>query len=80
MTYMVVYDLDCDYTFIDAENTEDCIIQFADYMGDCSDLFVKALKGCETVNDYVDMYNQFGQYNIQAIYIIEKTLYDVTLT
>lgn len=79
MTYMVTYDIDCDFTLIDAENIEDCIIQFADYVGDNSDLFLKALRGCEDINDYVDMYNHFGQYNIQSIHILAKTLYDVTL-
>lgn len=78
MTYLIEYDTRCDTTFIDAENIEDCIIQFADYVGDNSDLFLKALKGCEGIDDYVDMYNHFGQYEIQAIHIIAETLYDVT--
>lgn len=79
MTYIVIYDTDCEYTKIDAANIEDCIMQFAEYTGDNSDLFQKALLGCIDVNDYVDMYNHFGQFTIQAIHIIDKTLYDVTL-
>ena len=80
MTYIVMYDndTDCDYTFVDAENIEDCIIQFAEYTGDNSYLFRKALHGCEDVRDYVEMYNHFGQCKIQEIHIIEKTLYDFT--
>lgn len=72
MTHIVIYDTDCEYTMIDAENIEDCIIQFAEYVGDCSDLFLKALRGCKDVNDYVEMYNYFGQYTIQGIHVIEK--------
>lgn len=79
MNYMIVYDID-NYTIIDAENIEDCIIQFADYKGDCSELFLKALCGCKDVNDYVEMYNHFGNYIIQEIHIIEKTLYESNKT
>lgn len=79
MPYMIIYDIECDYTMINAENLEDCMIKFAEYVGDCSDLFLKALRGCKDVNDYVEMYNHFGQHTIQRIHIIEKTLYDITL-
>ena len=65
------------YTYIDAQNIEDCIIQFADYMG-CYDidLFLKALKGCYTPKDYVDMYHRFNLYHINSILIIGQTVYD----
>ena len=75
MNYLVLCD-DENYTFVDAENIEDCIIQFADYTACNSDLFLKALKGCHSPKDYVDMYNQFSCHNIQSILVIQQILYD----
>lgn len=75
MNYLILYDDEC-YTFIDAESVEDCIIQFADYTGCNSELFLKALKGCQSPKDYVDMYNQFSCHNIQSILVIQQILYD----
>lgn len=75
MNYLILYNDEC-YTFIDAENIEDCIIQFGDYTACNSDLFLKALKGCQSPKDYVDMYNQFSCYNIESILVIQQTLYD----
>ena len=75
MNYLVLYD-DENYTFIDAENVEDCIIQFADYTGCNSELILKALQGCQLPIDYVNMYNQFGYYDIDSILVIQQILYD----
>lgn len=75
MQYLIIYE-DENFTFADAENVEDCIIQFADYTGANSDLFLKALKGCHTPKDYVDMYNHFGEYTINSILLIQQTIYD----
>lgn len=75
MNYLILYEDEC-YTFIDAENVEDCIVQFADYTACSSDLFLKALKGCHSPKDYVDMYNQFSCCNIDTIIMIQQILYD----
>ena len=75
MTYLIFYDNE-DFVFVDAENIEDCIIQMADYTGDNSDLFLKALKGCRTSKDYVNMYNHFSNYDINSIFILKETVYE----
>lgn len=77
MNYLVLYD-DEDYARIDAENLGDCIIKFADYVGDTTDLFLKALKGCHAPADYVKMYEHFSSHNINinAILLIQQVIYD----
>ena len=75
MNYLVLYNNE-NYAYIDAENLEDCIIQFADYMGDNTDLFLKALKGCHTPTDYIEMYEHFSNYNISSILLIQQVIYD----
>ena len=75
MDYLVLYD-DENYTYIDAENLEDCIVQFADYTGCNTELFLKALKGCHTPKDYVEMYEHFSDSNINSILMIQQALYD----
>lgn len=75
MNYIVLYDYES-YAYIDAENLEDCIIKFADYVGDNTDLFLKALRGCNAPTDYVKMYEHFSSYNINAILLIQHVIYD----
>lgn len=75
MKYLVLYD-DVNRLYIDAENLEDCIIQFADYKGECSDLFLKALKGCHTPKDYIYMFEHFSEVDINAIVLVQQTFYD----
>lgn len=73
--YLIVYDYE-NFVFVDAKNIEDCIIQFADYTDCSSDLFLKALKGCTSTKDYIDMYSRFSRNNINSIMIIQQILYD----
>ena len=75
MNYLVLYD-DEGYVYIDAENLRDCIIKFADYVGVATDLFLKALKGCNTPTDYIKMYEHFSSYKINAILLIQQVIYD----
>ena len=75
MNYLILYDDDC-YTEIDAENLEDCIVQFADYTGVVTDLFLKALQGCQSSNDYVEMYEHFSENNINSVLLIGQTIYE----
>lgn len=75
MNYLILYEDDC-YTEIDAENLEDCIIQFADYTGDNTDLFLKALQGCHLPKDYIDMYEHFSQNRIDSVLLISQTIYE----
>lgn len=75
MNYLVLYDNE-NYAYIDAENVEDCIIQFADYTGCNTELFLKALKGCNSPKDYVRMYEHFSDCNINSILVIQQAIYD----
>lgn len=78
--YLIASDNIESSVIISAENIKDCAIRFAEYMGDKSPLLIKALVGCDTVKDVVEMYNHFAHSKIKAIYktaafSIEKTLY-----
>lgn len=75
MNYLIFYE-DNSYTEFNAENLEDCIIQLADYTGDYTDLFRKALQGCRSPKDYIDMYEQFNQNRIDSVLLIAQTVYE----
>ena len=75
MKYLVVYDND-GFKEITAENIEDCIAQFSDCAGDNTELFLKALKGCELAEDYIDMYEHFGNCRINFIFLLQDTIYE----
>lgn len=79
MNYLILYEDDY-YTEIDAENFEDCIIQFANYTGDNTDLFRKALQGCYLPEDYIDMYEQFSGNRIDSVLLISQTIYERGVT
>ena len=74
MKYLVLYDTDY-YTIIDAVSVKDCIIQVADFFGDNSELFGKALNGCTQTEDMVKMLNHFSSYEINAIYELNKRIF-----
>lgn len=69
MNYLVLYD-DEGYVYIDAENLRDYIIKFADYVGVATDLFLKALKGCNTPTDYIKMYEHFIGFYPKDLFIL----------
>lgn len=75
MNCVVVYDTD-QFTIINCVGIKDCVTQLADYLGDNSSLFNTALKGCDTPESCVAMFNFFSQYTINAIYRIHETLYE----
>lgn len=79
MRYFILYK-DNHYTEFDAENLEDCFIQVADYTDDNTDLFRKALQGCHSPEDYVDMYEQFSQNRIDGVLLIAQTIYERGVT
>lgn len=74
MEYLVLYDEDC-YVIVDAVSIKDCIIQVADFFGDNSPLFGKALNGCTETADMVEMLNHFSDFHIDAIYELHKQIY-----
>ena len=74
MEYLVLYDEDL-YTIIDAVSVKDCVIQVADFFGDNSELFAKALNGCTNTEDMVKMLNHFSSYRIDAIYELHKRIF-----
>ena len=75
MNCFVIYDT-VHFININCVGIKDCVTQLADYFGDNSTLFSKALKGCDTREDCVEMFNHFSQYTINAIYSIHETIYD----
>ena len=76
--YLVVYE-DCtgeiDVEMFKVTNIKDCIIQFAIGVGDDSKLFRKALIGCESDSECIEMYKQFGNYVIDTIYVVNNVVW-----
>lgn len=75
MKYLVVYN-NSGFKEITAENIKDCIVQLADWTGDKTELLLKALNGCELVDDYIDMYEYFGSCKINFIFLLQDTIYE----
>lgn len=75
MKCVIIYDT-YHFAIIDCVGIKDCVIQLADYLGDNSPLFNTALKGCDTPESCIAMFNHFSQYTINAIYSIHKTIYE----
>ena len=74
MKYLILYNVDC-YTIIDAVSFKDCIIQVANFFGDNTELFGKALNGCTTNSDMVKMLNYFSSCEVNAVYEISKRVF-----
>lgn len=77
--YLVIYNYGSngDSTeLFETTSVKDCIIKFAIYVGDDCELFRKALTGCESDNDCIEMYKMFGAYLIKAIYTIGNVVYE----
>lgn len=75
MICLVIYDTD-HFKIINCVGIKDCVTQLADYFGDNSTLFNMALKGCDTPESCVEMFNHFSQYQINAIYSVHETIYE----
>lgn len=76
--YLIVYDSNDETYEIEADNFRDCIVNFAKYTGNASNLLMIAFNGCSSEKDYVEMFNHFcapGE-EICKIYVIEKTIFD----
>ena len=71
--YIVIYDYE--FIIIPATSVKECIVKLSAFTGDKYPLFTKALNGCETTIDYIDMYNRFSDYQINAIYELGNELY-----
>ena len=76
--YLVVYE-DCTgeiyVELFKVTNVKDCIIQFAKAVGDDSRLFRKALMGCESDSECIEMYKQFGSCVIDTIYVVNNVVW-----
>ena len=71
--YMVIYDYE--FLIIMAYSFKECIEKLADYVGDNSDLFRKAMTSLVEIKDMIDMFNHFSNYTINAVYEIGDTVY-----
>ena len=76
--YLIVYDSNDETYEIEADNFRDCIVNFAKYTGNASNLLMIAFNGCSSEKDYVEMFNHFcaPREEICKIYVIEKTIFD----
>ena len=76
--YLMVYDSNDETYEIEADSFRDCIVNFAKYTGNASNLLMIAFNGCSSEKDYVEMFNHFcaPREEICKIYVIEKTIFD----
>lgn len=76
--YLIVYDSNDETYEIEADNFRDCIVNFAKYTGNASNLLMIAFSGCSSKKDYIEMFNHFcaPREEICKIYVIEKTIFD----
>ena len=75
-TYLFLYDSYCSSFVCEANDFLDAIKQLAEYTGIHLPLFYKALKGMETKEDIIELYNYFseGEYELNKIYIIKEVI------
>ena len=76
--YLVVYEdqvNEIDVELFEVTNVKDCIIQFVISVGDDSRLFRKALMGCESDSECIEMYQQFGSCVIDTIYAVNNVVW-----
>lgn len=68
-TYLIIFDNDRRYE-VNATDVKDAILKTAQYTGDDSDLFKKALKGFNQsdVEGLVELYNHFSCFEIETIW------------
>lgn len=76
--YLIIYDSNSEMYETEADSFRDCIVNFAKYTGNASNLLMIAFSGCSSKKDYIEMFNHFcapGE-EICKIYVIEKTIFD----
>ena len=73
--YLVIYDRE-NFVKIKAVSLKDCIVQVADYVGDNSPLFQTALRGCDTYESIIEMFNHFSNCDINLVFGIGKIIYN----
>lgn len=76
--YLIIYDSNSEMYETEADSFQDCIVNFAKYTGNASNLLIMALNRCSSGKDYVGMFNHFcapGE-EICKIYVIEKTIFE----
>lgn len=72
--YIVLFDYS-DFNIFQAEDFKGVIVKLYRYTNGDSSLLEKALVGCETIEDVVTMFREFGGGTINAIYAVDKPLY-----
>lgn len=76
--YLIIYDSNDEMYETEADSFRDCIVNFAKYTGNTSNLLMIAFSGCSSEEDYVEMYNHFcgSREEICKIYVIERAIFD----
>lgn len=75
MECIVIYD-NINFKIINCVGVKDCVKQLAESFGENTGLFQKGLKGCESPEDCVAMFNLFSSHQINHIYELYKTIYN----
>lgn len=73
--YIIIYEVDS-YATIEADGIKDCIMKLAEYTGDKTSLFELALRGCNTAEECIAMYEEFSSNGIENIYAMSDTVYE----
>ena len=58
--YIIVSSEDNEAILVEATSIEECVVKYAEYCGENSELFQKAIIGLEEPDDYIGMYNHFA--------------------
>ena len=69
--YLFVYNNgsdDCVYVTEKPCNFRDAVVELANHIGDNCDLFMKSLKGMDSKQDMVDLFNHFSMWSIVKYY------------
>lgn len=67
------------YNYFDIEEADtfkECMVKFAKETGIYCELFEKALVGCTSETDCIEMFEQFSDDKINAVYTIQETIYE----
>lgn len=74
-TYLFIDDYNNNTFICEATSFADAIKQFAEYEGVKNPLFLKSMKGMETNDDMIDLFNRFSYQEIKEVYKIDSVIY-----
>lgn len=75
-TYLFIDDYNNNTFICEATSFADAIKQFAEYEGAATPLFLKSMKGMETNDDMIELFNHFSSDGLKLACKINSIIYD----